>query len=544
MPPPPATLFGAPQGLHASLPRSKAVHRSIPSSGTGKPSTSELGADVERKPVPLANQWPGGRGLTNMEQTLKRAEQDLMQNQSETPRPVVNIVATAYGVQHSLQLEQKLEVLQRQVHGGARGMPSAWRRASEVERKLNAARETGAAARVQVAMLRGESKRKGQRIAQLQALIDDLEKDNRALRARLSAEGQDSIEKPLPGFAASAVDTCLNAAVRASERLLAAGLGDIRRPGAGTMPRRRDLNGGVFFAGNDAGGEVEDEEGARGAASHAPPLVGTPPVAVWSAELWVRSLQLEELVVQALLRYVHSATSLVPAELPFLCGLGAHTNAHSVVLALLREGTLLERLADRLALGAVKMHYERSRLFSPSPFSASSSTLTSVAMALRSVHPLRLHRLAHTLADLAPAPAHGQATLEALFTPAPTDEVALHAVREEHTAGADAKLRFTADDLAEPTFALAEYWFVADPINGLKSAGLVLCRASRITLPPYRPRQHERFRARARRGRSSALRCRRSTRGWPSSGTRRSRQQRGSPLGCSQGPWVKNTMPS
>ena len=453
MPLPPATLFGAPQ--------SKAVHRSIPSSGTGKPSTSfpsELGADVERKPVPMANQWPGGRGLTKAEQTVKRAEQDLMQNQSETPRPVVNMVATAYGVQHSLQLEQKLEVLQRQVHGGARGMPSAWRRASEVERKLNAARETSAAARVQVAMLRGESKRKGQRIAQLQALIDDLEKDNRALRARLSAEGQDSIEKPLPGFAASAVDTCLNAAVRASERLLAAGLGDIRRPGAGTMPRRRDLNGGVFFAGNDAGGEVEDEEGARGAASHAPPLVGTPPVAVWSAELWVRSLQLEELVVQALLRYVHSATSLVPAELPFLCGLGAHTNAHSVVLALLREGTLLERLADRLALGAVKMHYERSRLFSPSPFSASSSTLTSVAMALRSVHPLRLHRLAHTLSDLAPAPAtHDLATLEALFTPAPTDEVALHAVREEHTAGADAKLRFTADDLAEPTFALAEY---------------------------------------------------------------------------------------
>ena len=117
MPLPPATLFGAPQ--------SKAVHRSIPSSGTGKPSTSfpsELGADVERKPVPMANQWPGGRGLTKAEQTVKRAEQDLMQNQSETPRPVVNMVATAYGVQHSLQLEQKLEVLQRQVHGGARGM--------------------------------------------------------------------------------------------------------------------------------------------------------------------------------------------------------------------------------------------------------------------------------------------------------------------------------------------------------------------------------------------------------------------------------------
>jgi hypothetical protein len=96
-------------------------------------------------------------------------------------------------------------------------------------------------------------------------------------------------------------------------------------------------------------------------------------------------------------------------------------------------------------------------------------------MALRSVHPLRLQRLAHTLTDLAPAPAtHDLATLEALFTPAPTDEqVALHAIREEHTAGADAKLRFTADDLAEPTFALAEYWFVADPINGLKSAGLV-----------------------------------------------------------------------
>jgi len=431
-----------------------------------------------------------------MEQTLKRAEQDLMQKQSETPRPVVGMVATAYGVQHSLQLEQKLEVLQRQVHGGARGMPSAWRRASEVERKLNAARETGAAARVQVAMLRGESKRKGQRIAQLQALIDDLEKDNRALRARLSAEGQGSIEKPLPGFAATAVDTCLNAAVRASERLLAAGLGDIRRPGVGMMPRRRDLNGGVFFAGNDAGGEVEDEEGARGAASHAPPLVGKPPVAVWSAELWVRSLQLEELVVPALLRHVHSATSLVPAELPFLCGLGAHTNAHSVVLALLREGTLLERLADRLAAGAVKMHNERSRLFSPSPFPASSSTLTSVAMALRSVHPLRLHRLAHTLSDLAPAPAtHDLATLEALFTPAPTDEqVALHAIREEHTAGADAKLRFTADDLAEPTFALAEYWFVADPINGLKSAGLVEwppfhSRRAAVPVPsePYHP---------------------------------------------------------
>eukprot|EP00900_Chrysochromulina_parva_P005340 jgi/Chrpa1/14807/Chrysochromulina_OHIO_Genome00005838-RA len=240
-----------------------------------------------------------------MEQTLKRAEQDLMQKQSETPRPVVGMVATAYGVQHSLQLEQKLEVLQRQVHGGARGMPSAWRRASEVERKLNAARETGAAARVQVAMLRGESKRKGQRIAQLQALIDDLEKDNRALRARLSAEGQGSIEKPLPGFAATAVDTCLNAAVRASERLLAAGLGDIRRP---------------------------------------------------------------------------------------------------------------------------------------------------------------------------------------------DEQVALHAIREEHTAGADAKLRFTADDLAQPTFALAEYWFVADPINGLKSAGLVEwppfhSRRAAVPVPsePYHP---------------------------------------------------------
>lgn len=96
-------------------------------------------------------------------------------------------VAKSYGVQRSLRLEEKLETLQREVHGNTGGLPpSGWRRASELEHKLHASEEAAAASRLQVGMLREENRRKGRRITQLEGLLSDLEKDYRVVRARLS----------------------------------------------------------------------------------------------------------------------------------------------------------------------------------------------------------------------------------------------------------------------------------------------------------------------------------------------------------------------
>lgn len=130
-------------------------------------------------------------------------------------------VAAAYGVQRSLKLESQLDELQRQVHGAPTGVPrSGWRRSSELEQKLKGAQEEAAAVRLQAALLREESRRKGARIAQLEALLAELEKDHRAVRARLSSLDTGTAHEPLPAFAADAVDGAVGSALAASSRLL------------------------------------------------------------------------------------------------------------------------------------------------------------------------------------------------------------------------------------------------------------------------------------------------------------------------------------
>ena len=91
-------------------------------------------------------------------------------------------VATAYGVSHSLRLEANLNSIQRQAglkgFEGVQGLPpGGWRRSSELEQKLRAAEEVTAASRVQVALLREENRRKGNRIRQLEDLLAEMEKD-------------------------------------------------------------------------------------------------------------------------------------------------------------------------------------------------------------------------------------------------------------------------------------------------------------------------------------------------------------------------------
>ena len=100
--------------------------------------------------------------------------------------PALQRTASAYGVTKSLTLESKLNALQRRAN--PTGVPSSgWRRATELERKLEAASRAQAASRLQVALLREESRRKGKRIAQLEDLLAELEKDYRTVRARLSS---------------------------------------------------------------------------------------------------------------------------------------------------------------------------------------------------------------------------------------------------------------------------------------------------------------------------------------------------------------------
>ena len=96
--------------------------------------------------------------------------------------------------------------------------------------------------------------------------------------------------------------------------------------------------------------------------------------------------------------------------------------------------------------------------------------LTTSTAPLRSIHPLRLERLYHRVSDLAPLPPAGLGTLDALLTPVHADleDEAMRRVRDEHVGGVDAHLRFDSPDLADPTFAAAEYWFVADPLGGLQ----------------------------------------------------------------------------
>lgn len=245
--------------------------------------------------------------------------------------PHRQVVEKAYGVEQSLRMEEKLHSLQRQVNGRTPGMPpSGWRRSNELEDKLKRALEGCAASKLQLGLLREDSRRKGRRIVQLEAMLSELEKDYRAARLRLSEGGAE--HEPLPPFAAAAVDSAVGAAQSASRQLLGAGMGELRRrPGGGGAPHavvgapRRASHDGHLLADSDDDDLVIGVLGSSdGSAGHklAGHSGGAADVAAWSAELWARSLGVDALVAAAVCRHLHATDSVLAAELPFVTALG------------------------------------------------------------------------------------------------------------------------------------------------------------------------------------------------------------------------------
>ena len=163
-----------------------------------------------------------------------------------------------------------------------------------------------------MALLREESRRKGKRIAQLEDLLAELEKDYRTVRARLSSldSSVEAAHEPLPAFAASVVDAAVESAVASSTALLNAGVGTVRH-------RAVDETRYVYSEGYDEDDEEDDDDrdglGARQvrgvrldhhvrAGANAPD--DAVDEAVWSADRWVASLGVPQILAASLLRHL------------------------------------------------------------------------------------------------------------------------------------------------------------------------------------------------------------------------------------------------
>jgi hypothetical protein len=358
-------------------------------------------------------------------------------------------IADAYGVKRSLAREEPSS-------SGPGGTPSSgWRRVSELEAKLVAVERERAAARLQVEQLRGETCRRGNRIGQLEGLIAQLEEHNRELHRRLRTldYGANDLREPLPAYAAREID---EAAAAAYEHSLA------------LHERRRTLEG------NDEGWW---EEEAQAELDH---LMGRAPETAkqeqhaglvapagrravpWTVGRWVDSLGLSDLLAACLLRHLRSRTRDPSAELAFISGLGAR-DAKRTVLAVLREGGVLETLAAKLHASSVRVANELQVHTDPALHPNE---------ALRSVHRLRMHRLRHQRSDVVPTPSSTQPTLRPMLDEVPPDSDALGRMMGEHTERKDALAPFYSVELADDTTSACEFWFVHDPLKGLQELGL------------------------------------------------------------------------
>jgi hypothetical protein len=190
----------------------------------------------------------------------------------------------------------------------------------------------------------------------------------------------------------------------------------------------------------------------------------------------VDSLDLSGLVAHCLLRHLRSRTSAPSAELPFVGALG-EAASKVTVMAVLKQGAVLERLAEQLHVSARRLALERREHAGTSaPSSGASAAPSSGPTAglhgLRAAHPLHLHRVEHHEADLAVQPPLDRPTLQYLFASVPDDAEALKRMLAEHTERVDAGVRFDSPELSEPTFSACEFYFVHDPLGGLRKLKL------------------------------------------------------------------------
>ena len=460
-------------------------------------------------------------------------------------------VAQSYGVERLLKNEEL----------AARGKPhlptpsSGWRKTTELEQRLMDAEREKAAAKLQVEQLRAENRRKGNRITQLEKLISLLEEHNRSLDGRLRSLDSDPsgrVREPLPAHAANELDTSVATAlmhsraarlrrhggawrrVRRPQRAAdgagddfiswageeaaeeAGGLGGAAAANGGGGPSDTLVDDGYevdeeadFLAMEAAAAAAEDEEAALDddtAAAYASwrgggggggggGAGGPKALLVWRAHRWVDSLGVSSLVADCLLRHLRAKSSAATAELPFVGSLG-EVASRVTMLAALREGACLEKLATALHTAAGRVANERR-----------AHTGTMGTPLVDAIHPLRLHRLLHRTADIAPSPpphawlsrtsrkaemevsgrGGGAEALMAAAVGAEPGAVAsadpVHAIMLEHTVREDANVRFDSPELSTPTFPACEYWFVADPMSGLRTLQLQEWPGAHVALP-------------------------------------------------------------
>ena len=182
-------------------------------------------------------------------------------------------------------------------------------------------------------------------------------------------------------------------------------------------------------------------DGERAASHPVGPLV-------WRATRWVDSLGMSALVARCLMRHLKAKSSAPSAELAFVGSLG-EVASRVTVMAALKEGALLERLATSIHAGSVRVANERRIHVG-----------TTKLPALESIHPLRLHCLQHKESDIAPTPpahswlirtvrraealvsGHAEEGVGAAAAPGEREEEAEIAIRMEHTSRADARANF------------------------------------------------------------------------------------------------------